>query len=89
VKPHTAFAHYISILSLVILHNFLSKPVAMSFFTPTKRTRTQSSNQDEDYGHLENWFNGEATQMQKYIHDYRRKNLIALKYVTTEWLTDQ
>jgi len=57
--------------------------------TPTKRTRTQSSAQEEDYGHLESWFNGEAQQMQEYIHTFSRKNLIVPKFLSMAWLKEE
>jgi len=62
----------------------------MSSSTPTKRTRTSSSSQEEeDQGHLESWFNGDAEQMQTYIHNYNRKILIAPKFITSKWLKEQ
>jgi len=62
----------------------------MSSFTPTKRSRTSSSSQEEeDQDHLESWFNGDAEQMQTYIHSYNRKSLITPKFVTSKWLKEQ
>jgi len=61
----------------------------MASHTPKKRTRTQSSTQEEDYGHLESWFNGEAKQMQEYIHTFSRKNLIAPKFLSMAWLKEE
>jgi len=61
----------------------------MSSSTPTKRTRTSSSSQKKDQGHLESWFSGDTEQMQECIHNYSRKSLIAPKFITTKWLKEQ
>ena len=87
---YIACALCIAIHLLVILHIFLPKTAAMSSSTPTKRVRTSSSSQEKkDQGHLESWFNGDAEQIQTYIHSYNRKSLIAPKFVTSRWLKEQ
>jgi len=87
---YTALAFCITIHLLVILHIFLPKTATISSSTPSKRVRNSSSSQEEeDQGHLESWFTGDAEQMQTYIHSYNQKSLTAPKFVTSRWLKEQ